>query len=119
LRAPMNRLHDPAILALPHPVRIDAALGPRAEEVLLAQMGVLEGVRPHLTDERASTEWIINEGSGREPPGLDSPGAGQRRRGLRAESDRAACRALSERRGPSRRPVGNGGFAPAGVESGI
>ena len=75
MRAPMNRLHDPAILALPHPVRIDAALGPRAEEVLLARMGVLAAVRPHLADERASTAWIINE-----VPGPGGPGAGGPRR---------------------------------------
>ena len=71
----MNRLHDPAILTLPHPVRIDAALGWHAEEVLLEQMGVLAAVRPHLADEQASTEWIINEVPGLLDLGLAALGA--------------------------------------------
>jgi len=57
----MNRLHAPAILALPHPVRMDAALGWRSEDMLLEQLGVLDAARPHLTRDSATTEWLINE----------------------------------------------------------
>jgi hypothetical protein len=71
----MNRLYDPAILALPHPMRIDVALGRRIEESLLAQMGVLEAVRPYLAGEGAPTEWLINEVPGMLNLGLAALGA--------------------------------------------
>jgi hypothetical protein len=71
----MNRWHDRDLMALPHPVRIDAALGLRGEDVVLEQIGVLEAVRPYLADEGAATEWIINEVPGMLDLGLAALGA--------------------------------------------
>ncbi|MGA7979298.1 MAG: hypothetical protein WCA32_03625 [Chromatiaceae bacterium] len=54
------RMNDRNILMLPHPVRVDAALEQPAENLMLAGTGLLEAIRPYLTEETATTEWIIN-----------------------------------------------------------
>ncbi|KAA6183722.1 hypothetical protein F2Q65_14885 [Thiohalocapsa marina] len=56
----MERLQDPKILALPHPVRMDAALGHAFDTEVFANLGLLEDLRPSLTDESVTTEWLIN-----------------------------------------------------------
>lgn len=56
----MERLHDPALMPLPHPVRFDAASGEQPDTGLFEHFGIMEALRPYLTDANASTEWIIN-----------------------------------------------------------
>jgi hypothetical protein len=51
---------DRSVLMLPHPVRADAALGQSAEQLMFASAGMPEAIRPHLTEETSTTEWIIN-----------------------------------------------------------
>jgi len=75
LATPPRRWGDPAILALPHPVRVDAALGAPVESYVLSQAGVLEAVRPYLADETVSTEWIVNRVPGMLDLALASVGA--------------------------------------------
>jgi len=55
-----DRLHDPRLMPLPHPIRFDAAAGCAVDTELFKSAGLLETLRPYLTDEGASTEWIIN-----------------------------------------------------------
>ena len=57
----MSRIADADLMPLPHPVRVDAAVGSPIEEIVLDRAGVLERVRPHLASDAVSTEWIINE----------------------------------------------------------
>ena len=52
----MNRLTAPDILALPHPVRVDAAVGEAIETRLLQQLGLFATAQPHLCDSHATTE---------------------------------------------------------------
>ncbi len=47
----VNPLDDPALLALPHPVRVDAALGEPNETGLFTALGLWEAVQPYLGDE--------------------------------------------------------------------
>lgn len=56
----MDPLHDPAVIALPHPVRVDAAAGLPIDTRLFETCGVMPALRPYLTDTHASTEWIVN-----------------------------------------------------------
>jgi hypothetical protein len=59
-----ERLHDERILVLPHPVRIDAAAGEPVDTALFTHLGLLETLRPYLTDAAIPTEQIINEAPG-------------------------------------------------------
>lgn len=56
----MDPMQDPAIMALPHPVRFDAATGQAPDTVMFEHFGVMSALRPYLTDTGASTEWILN-----------------------------------------------------------
>ena len=56
----VDRLHDPRLLALPHPIRIDAAAGMEIDTDLFRNIGITDRIRPYLSDPSASTEWIIN-----------------------------------------------------------
>ena len=56
----MERLNDPSLMPLPHPIRVDAAAGMQTDTGLFEHFGLTEGLRPYLTDANASTEWIIN-----------------------------------------------------------
>jgi hypothetical protein len=111
----VNRLDDPALLALPHPVRVDAALGEPPEVGALRALGLLEQLQPYLADTRVTTEWLLNRVPGmaqaaiasmgapvlgaieREPSRLDPPGAGQCERGLRGGEGEAVGAAGGER----------------------
>ena len=53
-------LHDPRLMRLPQPIRVDAASGSPFDTALLANLGILAAVRPYLTDAATPTEWIIN-----------------------------------------------------------
>ena len=57
----MERLNDPTLMPVPHPIRIDAAAGMQADTELFEHQGVMTRLRPYLTDTAASTEWIINQ----------------------------------------------------------
>ncbi len=57
----MLRPDTPALLALPHPVRVDTAFGGPFESALLQEMGLLARLRPYLADETICSEWIINQ----------------------------------------------------------
>jgi hypothetical protein len=50
----------PEIWALPHPVRIDAAIGLPMETLLFERLGVMDRLKAYLTDEQASMDWIVN-----------------------------------------------------------
>ena len=56
----MDPMQDPAIMALPHPVRVDAAVGKHVDTVMFEKLGVMAGLRPYLTDRHATSEWILN-----------------------------------------------------------
>ena len=56
----MERLNDPSLMPLPHPVRFDAASGTQPDTGLYEHYGIMGTLRPYLTDATASTEWIIN-----------------------------------------------------------
>ena len=71
----MNRLTAPDILALPHPVRVDAAVGEAIETRLLQQLGLFATAQPHLRDSHATTEWILNRVPGMRDAALASMGA--------------------------------------------
>ncbi len=55
-----ERLHDPKLMPLPHPIRVDAVAGTAIDTWLFKNAGIMEALRPYLIDEGASTEWIIN-----------------------------------------------------------
>lgn len=57
---PMDRLHDPAIFLLPHPIRVDATMGSDFDARIFTQLGVTAELTPYLTDGTASTEWLTN-----------------------------------------------------------
>lgn len=69
------RLHDRDLWKLPHPVRVDVALEQPAEQFMLGPTGLLEGLRPYLTDETATTEWILNSVPGMHQLAMVSLGA--------------------------------------------
>ncbi len=57
-------LHDdPALIDLPHPVRVDGAFGQRMEEALFGA-DFWAALRPYLGDETLPTEWILNHAPG-------------------------------------------------------
>lgn len=56
----MDRLHDPSIFPLPHPIRVDATMGSDFDTRVFAELGVTAELQPYLTDDAASTEWLIN-----------------------------------------------------------
>ncbi|MCG5531642.1 hypothetical protein LRD18_12415 [Halorhodospira halochloris] len=51
---------DPQVMALPHPVRLEAAAGAPIDTQIFERAGVMGDLRPYLTDETAPTETIIN-----------------------------------------------------------
>ncbi|QVL48272.1 MAG: hypothetical protein KFB96_22045 [Thiocapsa sp.] len=55
----MDRLHDPAVLALPHPVRVDAALGVPIEASLLGGDALRERLRPLFLDPSVTSSWLL------------------------------------------------------------
>lgn len=55
----MEPVNDPAIWTLPHPVRLDAALGLPMDTRIFEQAGVLEQLKPYLADEHCTSDWII------------------------------------------------------------
>lgn len=57
---PMDRLHDPSIAVLPHPIRADAAMACAYDALLFQELGLTAALKPYLNDDTASTEWIIN-----------------------------------------------------------
>jgi len=56
----MERIDDPALMPLPHPVRIDAVIGKALDTAMFENLGIMPALKPYLTDEQATTEWIIN-----------------------------------------------------------
>jgi hypothetical protein len=66
-----ERLHDPRLMPLPHPIRIDAAAGMAIDTRMFEHAGLTATLRPYLTDETASTEWIINNVPGMRQLALD------------------------------------------------
>lgn len=56
----MDLNDDPKIWTLPHPVRVDAALGLPMETLMFERLGVMGRLQAYLTDEQASTDWIVN-----------------------------------------------------------
>lgn len=69
------RLHDRDLWTLPHPVRVDAAFGQPAEQFMLGPTGLMEGLRPYLTEETATTEWVLNSVPGMHELAMVSLGA--------------------------------------------
>jgi len=70
-------MNDRNLFLLPHPVRVDAARGQPAEELMLRGTGLLDAVRPHLSEETATSGWIINRVPGMQELALialDVPG---------------------------------------------
>ncbi|WP_296697537.1 hypothetical protein [Thiocapsa sp. UBA6158] len=55
----MDRWHDPAVLALPHPVRVDAALGAPIEASLLGADALCERLRPLFLDPSVTSSWLL------------------------------------------------------------
>jgi hypothetical protein len=55
----MDRLHDPAVLALPHPVRVDAALGAPIEASLLGGDALRDRLRPLFLDPSVTSAWLL------------------------------------------------------------
>ncbi|WP_295882789.1 hypothetical protein [uncultured Thiohalocapsa sp.] len=56
----MQRPPDSQLMSLPHPVRVDAAVGRPMEDVVLHNDDLRERLGPHLASDEVSTEWIIN-----------------------------------------------------------
>ncbi|WP_200195584.1 hypothetical protein [Halorhodospira abdelmalekii] len=67
--------NDPKVMVLPHPIRLEAASGEPMDTLLFERAGVMEGLRPYLTDETATTERIINEVPGMQPLAIKLFGA--------------------------------------------
>ena len=55
---------DPAILALPHPIRLDLAVGGAFDVELLQTAGVHGHIWPIFQKGEMTTEWIINSEPG-------------------------------------------------------
>lgn len=55
----MDRWHDPAVLALPHPVRVDAALGAPIEASLLGADALRERLRPLFLDPSVTSSRLL------------------------------------------------------------
>lgn len=56
----MENFTDPSLMSLPHPVRVDVAAGYPVDTALFEHVGIMATLRPYLTDEHATTEWIVN-----------------------------------------------------------
>lgn len=56
----MDRWHDPAILALPHPVRVDAAIGAPIEAALLDGDALRDRLRPLFLDPSVTGSWLLH-----------------------------------------------------------
>ena len=56
----MDRMHDPRVLRLPHPIRVDTAAQQHAEVDMFKSAGVWDALRPYLNDPTKSSEWLIN-----------------------------------------------------------
>jgi hypothetical protein len=56
----MDRLHDPAIMVLPHPVRVDAVLGEPIEASMLGDSALRERLRPLFLDPSVTSSWLLN-----------------------------------------------------------
>ena len=54
---------DPALIDLPHPVRVDGAFGQRMEDALFGADFWL-ALKPYLGDETLPTEWILTHAPG-------------------------------------------------------
>lgn len=59
-----ERLHDPRLMTLPQPIRIDAVAGELADTAMFEHLGIMATLRPYLTDAGTPTEWIINHAPG-------------------------------------------------------
>lgn len=57
-------LHDPQVMKLPQPIRIDAVAGEPVDTAMLAHLGVMTTLRPYLTNTEIPTEWLINHAPG-------------------------------------------------------
>jgi hypothetical protein len=66
----MDRLHDPAVLALPHPVRVDAALGVPIEASMLGGEAMSRVVSALLRQRRLFAAFL-HHSSGDRPKLLD------------------------------------------------
>ncbi|WP_200249813.1 hypothetical protein [Thiococcus pfennigii] len=94
----LNLLDDPARLALPHPVRVDADLGEPIEAGLFTALGLWQALKPYFGDERTTTEWILNRVPSMTEAALGTPGVGQGERGLRVGKGEPVSAALGRRR---------------------
>ena len=56
----MDRLYDPRLFPLPHPVRTDAVLGSDLDARVFQELGLTTELKPYLTDDTLSTEGLIN-----------------------------------------------------------
>lgn len=56
----MDRLHDPSLFPLPHPIRSDAALGCMFDTRVFELLGLTAELQPHLKHQILSTEWLLN-----------------------------------------------------------
>lgn len=52
------RLHDRDLWKLPHPVRVDATFARPTKQFMLVSSGLLEELRPYLTNETATTDSL-------------------------------------------------------------
>lgn len=60
----MDPLNDPTVMNLPHPVRCDAAMGGAFDTQLFDNLGLSAELKPYLTDDSISTEWLLNHVKG-------------------------------------------------------
>jgi hypothetical protein len=56
----MDPMTDPSVMALPHPVRLEAATGTAVDSRILGHAAPLAELRPILIDETTPTEALIN-----------------------------------------------------------
>ncbi len=56
----MDRLHDPSLFPLPHPIRSDVALGSTFDTRVFELLGLTAELQPYLNDQTVSTEWLLN-----------------------------------------------------------
>lgn len=57
----MDSINDSSLMSLPHPVRLDAVLGEPVDTLMFERLGMMPALKPYLTDEQATTEWIVNK----------------------------------------------------------
>ncbi|MDO9141158.1 MAG: hypothetical protein U1E09_00315 [Methylococcales bacterium] len=53
-------MDDKALMSLPHPIRFEIAINGTVEKVIFESMGIMDAMKPYLTDQHAPTESIIN-----------------------------------------------------------